>query len=36
LLNSLFSILPEKTKKQTDEKMETFVHAVFVLGVYMA
>ena len=36
LFNSLFSILPEKTNKQTDQKMKTFVHAVFVLGVYMA
>jgi len=36
LFNSLFSILPEKTNKQTDQKMKTYVHAVFVLGVYMA
>ena len=25
-----------KTNKQTDQKMKTYVHAVFVLGVYMA
>jgi len=33
---AFLSILPEKTNKQTDQKMKTYVHAVFVLGVYMA
>lgn len=31
-----FFLKKPKTNKQTDQKMKTYVHAVFVLGVYMA